>query len=134
MGEGTPGAVTLPVGGVGRLRRLAHEAAPAEVCGVLVGTRGAVDDIREVGNIAGRGRFEMDPDALLGVLSEVDDRGLSVVGSFHSHPGGRAEPSDVDVREAIPGWVTVIIGRRRVRAWSVEDGEVTEVPLVERTW
>ncbi len=134
MGQGTPGAVTVPVGGVGRLRSLAHDAAPAECCGVLLGTRGAVSEVRPVRNVAPRGRFEMDPDELLAVLAEADDAGLDVVGSFHSHPGGRAEPSDVDVAAAVPGWLMVVIGRRRVRAWAIVAGEPAEVPFVERTW
>jgi proteasome lid subunit RPN8/RPN11 len=134
MGEGTPGAVTLPVGGLGRLRKLAHDAAPEECCGVLLGNRGAVSEIRGIRNVAGRGRFEMDPDDLFAVLAAADDEGLDVVGSFHSHPGGRAEPSDVDEAGAVPGWLTVVIGRRRVRAWSIGPSGRSEVPLLERTW
>ena len=123
------------MGGRGRLRKLAYAAAPREVCGVLVGTRGAVADIVEIANVAPeRHRYEMDPAALFAVLTAVAASGAEVVGSVHSHPGGRAEPSEEDVVGAVPGWARVIVGRRGVRAWSVVGGRPVEVPIVERTW
>lgn len=121
----------LPPGGLDHLRALARESAPDECCGVLLGDGGTVLEIRQVRNVAPEGRFEMDPDELIGILTGADDAGLAVVGSFHSHPRGRARPSVVDVGAAVGGWVMVIVGRRHVRAWSLADGPAREVPLVE---
>jgi proteasome lid subunit RPN8/RPN11 len=80
------------------------EAYPDEGCGLLIG-REAANGIRITGiaisdNLAAEPahRFEIDTALHLRVqrqLRETDD-GRAVVGLYHSHPNGLAEPSETD--------------------------------------
>jgi proteasome lid subunit RPN8/RPN11 len=92
----------------------AHEGAPAEVCGVLGGSRGQssesdgdaqhdrVTDVYRTENVAEspRTRYRIDPERQLAVLEQIDAEGLDVVGFYHSHPAGPAEPSETDAARA----------------------------------
>lgn len=88
----------------------AREGLPREVCGVLAGRRGDSDgetdeDRRDRVERAIRTRnaaadprraYEIEPVELHGVLTDVEDAGLDVVGFYHSHPTGAAAPSPTD--------------------------------------
>jgi proteasome lid subunit RPN8/RPN11 len=37
-------------------------------------------------------------------------QGVEIVGIYHSHPNGRADPSQMDIDFFFPGWVYLIIG------------------------
>jgi len=92
----------------------AREGAPAEVCGVLAGSRGRssaadgdtqrdrVTDVYRTENAAEspRTRYRIDPERQLAVLERIDAEGLDVVGFYHSHPAGPAEPSETDAAQA----------------------------------
>jgi proteasome lid subunit RPN8/RPN11 len=83
----------------------AREGVPAEVCGVLGGNRGATSHARTVHraeNVASDPRIEyrIDPTEQLALMEEVEAAGEDVVGFYHSHPRGPAEPSPTDRRRA----------------------------------
>lgn len=83
----------------------ASAGAPAEVVGILAGSRGersTVERIYEATNAADtpRTRYEIAPEEELELLDRVDDAGLDVVGFYHSHPDGPAEPSPTDAELA----------------------------------
>ena len=92
----------------------AREGVPAEVCGVLGGSRGPhsasdedgsadrVTDVYRTENVAEspRTRYRIDPEQQLAALERVDAEGLDVVGFYHSHPTGPAEPSETDAAQA----------------------------------
>jgi proteasome lid subunit RPN8/RPN11 len=84
----------------------AREGAPEEVCGVLAGERGAeeqrVETVHRAANAAQkpRVRYEIDPREQLELLETVEAAGREVVGFYHSHPRGPAEPSETDVELA----------------------------------
>jgi proteasome lid subunit RPN8/RPN11 len=89
---------------------------PVEVCGVLVGQQTAtgdrVTDARRVANVADdpTARYELDPEATLAVVEDVTDAGADVVGFYHSHPNGPAEPSPVDRELATwTGYVYLVV-------------------------
>ena len=59
---------------------------------------------------------------------------LSILGVYHSHPAGTADPSPSDVAEAMyPDWAYVIIGlgarRASVRAFRLGAGRVRELRI-----
>lgn len=56
-----------------------------------------------------RNRFLIDPKDLVKVEKEARDRGLDVVGFYHSHPDHPARPSDYDRDHAFPWYSYVII-------------------------
>ena len=83
----------------------AREGLPAEVCGVLGGDRGATSHARTLyraENAAAdpRTEYRIDPAEQLALMEEVEAAGQEVVGFYHSHPRGPAEPSPTDRRRA----------------------------------
>jgi proteasome lid subunit RPN8/RPN11 len=84
----------------------ARERAPTEVCGVLAGERtGAgrrVTETRRVANVAEtpRDRYELAPAEQVAAMDDLEERGLDIVGFYHSHPRGPERPSGVDEARA----------------------------------
>ena len=83
----------------------AREGAPSEVCGVLGGDRGATSHartLRRAENVAAdpRTEYRIDPTEQLALMEEVETGGDEVVGFYHSHPRGPAQPSPTDRRRA----------------------------------
>jgi desampylase len=94
-----PAALLAQIGGE------AHIAFPRECCGLLEGLRreGAVEivAIHPTPNLAGRDdAFAIDPAAHIALLRRLRGTGRAVVGCYHSHPNGRAEPSERDLAGA----------------------------------
>jgi proteasome lid subunit RPN8/RPN11 len=82
---------------------------PREGCGVLVGARANATRIviHEAAGLPNRSeqagdRFEIDPLAYLKLEQRLTHDGgkYSVVGFFHSHPDGPAQPSHIDLEMA----------------------------------
>jgi len=79
----------------------ARETAPAECCGVLIGTAAAIVSAVRTGNLSAHpSRFLIDPADHLRARREARARGLDVVGFYHSHPHSDAAPSPTDLAEA----------------------------------
>lgn len=79
----------------------ARETAPAECCGVLIGTRETVTDARRSRNLAGDpNRFLLDPKDHIAARREARAQGLEVIGFYHSHPHSAPVPSATDLAEA----------------------------------
>jgi proteasome lid subunit RPN8/RPN11 len=79
----------------------ARDAAPAECCGLLLGTAGVVTDVRRARNLATNpDRFLIDPKDHIDGRREARTRGIDVVGFYHSHPHSAAVPSPTDLAEA----------------------------------
>ncbi len=109
-------------------REGADETPPVEVCGVLAGERGTTRDrVSEpvrVPNVAAdpRSRYELDPEATLGAVDDVESGGDEVVGFYHSHPEGPPRPSSTDRERATwSGYVYLVVslagGDPSVDAW-----------------
>jgi len=58
--------------------------------------------------------FEIAPDNLLGIVKQIEARGETLVGVYHSHPSGTAAPSPRDVETAAqwPGLTWIIVAKR----------------------
>ena len=109
-----------------RLRAIvdhAEAAFPEECCGLLAGD-GAdgiirIDEVHASENIAaepGR-RFEVEPALRLRLQRTLRDRGRRVVGIYHSHPNGPAQPSSRDLEAAWePDLVWLVVGVRQGQA------------------
>lgn len=98
----------------------AARAHPRECCGILLGdgeTIGALQPARNV-HPAPETHFEIDPRALLDAHRAARGKGPQVMGYYHSHPCGRAEPSSTDQAMAAgDGRVWAIAGEGEVRFW-----------------
>jgi proteasome lid subunit RPN8/RPN11 len=98
-------ALVLPAEIQAEIVRQALAALPRECCGLLEGLRDgggfAVTALRAVPNLATQAdRFELDPAAHLRVLREARLGGRTIIGCYHSHPGGDTAPSPRDLAGA----------------------------------
>jgi len=79
----------------------ARDSAPAECCGLLLGTPDAVTESRRARNLAtDPNRFLIDPEDHIDARREARTRGIEVVGFYHSHPHSAPVPSERDLAEA----------------------------------
>ncbi len=113
----------------------AHAVAecPNECCGILIGTRGEdFADVAEVHRVANvwpgerTHRFELDARTHVRLQREARERGLEIIGFYHSHPVGSATPSAFDAELAWPGASYVIVSLRddqpgEVKSWVVDE-------------
>lgn len=93
----------------------AQEAAPAEACGILLGSGTRIDAALPTANVAPdpAQHFEIDPAALIAAHRAAREGGAQVLGYFHSHPNGLARPSATDAASAARDgkvWVIVAAG------------------------
>jgi proteasome lid subunit RPN8/RPN11 len=84
-----------------RIEALALGAFPAECCGLMEGTSGGgtveVLALHPTRNIApAPDRFEIHPEDHFAALKTARTNGHAVIGCYHSHPGGKALPSETD--------------------------------------
>jgi len=89
------------------LRRHGEETYPHECCGILLGT--ADGDVRTVRATlrcnntrtdSPENRYNIDPRELVRAQREAHERGLDIVGFYHSHPDHPARWSPTDFEEA----------------------------------
>ena len=107
----------------------AESAAPEECCGLLLGCE-MIEEARPAANIASdpTRHFEIDPQALVDAHRAARAGGPEVIGYFHSHPAGPAEPSATDrALAAHDGKVWAILGEHDVKFW--RDGSERFEPL-----
>lgn len=100
---------------------------PEEGCGFLLGTvrdgQNHVQTTRRVENRQDANRerrYAITPDDYRAAQRAAAERGLDVVGFYHSHPDHPAKPSATDLEEAtFPGYTYVIV--------SVQEGSAAEL-------
>lgn len=91
------------------IRRHGEETYPYECCGVLLGRSHATESLNEVeeavraGNTrtdSARNRYNIAPQELVKIQRQGRERGLDIVGFYHSHPDHPAQWSKTDFAEA----------------------------------
>ncbi|MCG8459110.1 MAG: M67 family metallopeptidase [Holophagales bacterium] len=124
-----------------RLRCAADAAFPFEVCGLLVGrdTEEArwVEEVTLALNLAGadaRHRYVLDPEDFLATERRARISGRRVVGIWHSHPGGTAIPSQLDLELAWREHSQLILaidtlGSCEMRSWVLRRGRFVAQPI-----
>ena len=99
-----------------------------EICGLLLGREGTIEEARACRNVAAdpATRFEIDPAALLAAHRAARSGGRAVIGCYHSHPSGSARPSPRDAADAAPdGSLWLIASATAITAWcAVADGAI----------
>ncbi|HEY1707005.1 MAG TPA: M67 family metallopeptidase [Rhizomicrobium sp.] len=83
------------------IEKAARAAHPRECCGLLEGTlldhSARVSAVHAARNLAqAADRFEIDPAEHIRLLRSARENGRAIVGCYHSHPDGKAQPSDCD--------------------------------------
>jgi proteasome lid subunit RPN8/RPN11 len=111
----------------------ARETLPAECCGVLLGTeREVVEAVRARNLSENPNRYQLDPKDHIDARRAARQRGLQVVGFYHSHPHSEPEPSVADLSEATyPGHYYLIVRPllegANVRVFRFEQGRFLEI-------
>ena len=105
------------------IRAEAAAGPDVEVCGLLLGEGLRVERVVACRNVAEEPAtgFEIDPQALIAAHKAARDGGPAVLGHYHSHPNGKAEPSARDAVMARGGEVWVIVAGGEVTAWLARD-------------
>ena len=104
-------------------------AGNQECCGLLLGRDDRLFELVPCANVAENleHNFELDPVELLSRHKAARDGGVPIIGYYHSHPNGRAEPSATDAAQAADdGRYWVIIAGNSVSGWRPE-GQAEQV-------
>lgn len=141
--ESGPISLRLANGLLDRIREHAEGGYPEEVCGGLLGAREAggavhVKDLVPVENARNQERsrrYLIGPEDVVRLEKAAEERGLAVVGYYHSHPDAAAIPSDFDREHAWPWYIYLIAAVRSaemydVRAWRLKDDRSVFEPVV----
>jgi len=116
-----------------RIRAHATQSYPYECCGALLGAED--DQGREVRDLVAlenqrqdspRNRFLVRPEDVIRVDKVARERGLDLLGWYHSHPDAPARPSEFDREHAWPWYSYVILSveasqPRRMASWRLLD-------------
>lgn len=80
----------------------AAEAHPNECCGLLLGEEARITKAQPTQNVHPdpATHFEIDPAALIAAHKAEREGGPRIIGYYHSHPNGRAQPSPTDRESA----------------------------------
>lgn len=118
-----------------QIRRHAAETYPNECCGLLIGNirdgRVFVSEVCRISNIheeSTRTRYMGDPHEQFRAMKEARERGMDMVGVYHSHPDVPPRPSLYDLQHAWPGYVYLILTVRQGQpdemcAWRLNNSE-----------
>ncbi|NWH07986.1 MAG: M67 family metallopeptidase [Alphaproteobacteria bacterium] len=100
------------------MRIAAQTAAPEEACGLILGhTEEAIAVVCAIAPSLNRAEgdrarsFAIDPDLQFRLQRDLRGGRESVIGVYHSHPNGKAEPSPRDAAMAFEaGFIWVVVG------------------------
>lgn len=91
-----------------------------ECCGLLLGRGGVIQAIQPCDNVHPQPatHFEIDPVALIAAHRAAREGGPELLGYYHSHPTGRAEPSATDRASASgDGRIWAILAGMEIGWW-----------------
>src|SRR5882762_2662437 len=123
--------LTIDTQHLNQIRRHGERDYPFECCGLMLGHfepegRKSVIETYSISNAreeeAKRNRFLIRPEELMRGEKYAREKGLDVVGFYHSHPDDRAVPSKYDHEHAWPTYSYIVI--------AVEKGQATDL----RSW
>jgi proteasome lid subunit RPN8/RPN11 len=118
---------------------------PNEACGILGGHDGTVETVFPMTNTHPSPHYyEMDPEEQFQVMKDIRQAGLEMVGIYHSHTGGPAYPSSVDVERAywpgtaLPNYpearylIVTLLDRKKpaARVFTIAEMQITEAELL----
>ena len=112
------------------MQSAALAAHPHEACGILLGEGEKISDFIATRNVHSdpETHFEIDPQALIDAHRAARQGGPQVVGYYHSHPVGTAEPSQTDRSMASgDGRIWAIVAEGGVKFWQDRPGSFAAV-------
>lgn len=109
-----------------------EETFPEESCGVLIGNYenniAVVSEARRMRNVnegSKNTRYNIDPLDLVKLEDELDERGLQILGIYHSHPNHPAKLSETDFKFAWPNLSYAVLAvtegkAKEMTSWRLE--------------
>ncbi len=123
---------------IAAMLQAARAAAPDECCGLLVGQGDRVTRLVPAANLHETPRrfFTLDPAVQFATLRElrIAGGGEEVIGHYHSHPNGPAEPSPRDLAEAHDAemvWIVIDPRKGELGAFRPRPGEAFDRMTIE---
>ena len=118
-----------------------YDKLPNEGCGLVAGPSPKGESANAevcypITNAANSSRiYELDPREHLRADRDAEDRGLQLVGVYHSHTHTLGYPSPTDVAAAPdPAWHYILVSfadeAPSVRSYRIVDGNISEEPVV----
>ncbi len=143
--EMAPTVLRLPIELRRQVELVVDASYPFEACGVMIGRAEIsageviVEDVFHARNLnteRARDRFLLDPVDHLAADRVARQRGLDVVGFWHSHPDRPARPSATDLAAAWQGYSYLIVstaafGDNVFRSWRLDDGRFLEEEIAK---
>jgi proteasome lid subunit RPN8/RPN11 len=138
--------LTITEGLAEKIRQHGVEAYPHECCGALLGRDQSSPEEpgkpREILDLfplinrredSPRNRFSVSPRDVIDAEKEAQERGLDIVGWYHSHPDHPARPSEYDREHAWPWYSYIIVSiRERVpqemTSWRLKEDRAAYSP------
>jgi len=123
------------------MHRHVAACAPQEACGLLAGLGNTVDEVMTITNqLRSQTRFRMEPSEQIRAFAAIEQKGLELIGIFHSHPaiaealsGTSTVPSTTDIAEAAYPVAHVVWSRPQglwmALAYWIESGAVADVVI-----
>lgn len=119
---------------INEVRQHGERDYPFECCGLMLGRFTAngtkvVAETYPISNAreeeAKRNRFLIRPEELMRGEKYAREKGLDVVGFYHSHPDDRAVPSQYDLEHAWPTYSYIVVSVEQdqavdLRSWEME--------------
>lgn len=103
---------------VEEIGRHGSQAYPNECCGALLGV--ATDDAKQVRELlpldnrrqgeAARTRYLVTADDYRWAEKQAREKGLDILGFYHSHPDHPTQPSEFDREHALPWYSYIVVG------------------------
>jgi proteasome lid subunit RPN8/RPN11 len=115
------------------IRQHGERDYPFECCGLMLGRfegegRKIVTETYPISNAreeaAKRNRFLIRPEELMRGEKYAREKGLDVVGLYHSHPDERAVPSKYDLEHAWPTYSYIVVSVEQGRAVDLRSWEM----------
>jgi proteasome lid subunit RPN8/RPN11 len=123
--------IALPPALRAQILAAAQAAAPGECCGLLEGL--VEEGVARIAAVhAARNLsvdphlFQIDPADHIAAQKAARGNGHKIIGCYHSHPGGRAEPSAVDMANAQQNdFIWLIAAGKTLNGFVYSDDEFT---------
>ena len=128
--------ILIPDSFLADLMQHANEESPYEACAILLGNTDEemwqTTEIFLAENIdQSEINFTISNEQLLEGYKRAEEKGLDIVGIFHSHPKSEASPSDTDVKfmkgNPVP-WVIYSGLTKEMKAYLL-DSEIIQIPI-----
>lgn len=112
--------IILTKGQLSEMEKHAREERPDEACGILVGRENKVERVYACKNVSENpsSHYTIAPQQLIEVSNDAEERGLEILGFYHSHPTGPLGPSNIDHATATwHGHSYVILHPHGIGSW-----------------